>query len=197
MIILWWVFEPTLRFGCRMPDYRRAYIKGGTFFFTVVTNERHHVFNDKAAVDLLKTSFRRVMRLHPFEIDSIAVLPDHLHCIWMLPENDSDFSIRWRLIKSDFTRGYLSVSAGEISNSRRMKKEKGIWQRRFWEHMIRDEADLNMHRDYIHYNPVKHGLADSPSEWEYSSFISFVSKGLYQPDWGNAPRKELLEMDLE
>ena len=113
------------------------------------------------------------MLAYPFDLDAIVVLPDHLHCIWILPEGDSDFSTRWRLIKSDFTRNYLSVSAGEISNSRRMKKERGIWQRRFWEHMIHDEADLNVHRDYIHYNPVKHGLVDSPAMWEYSSYNSF------------------------
>jgi putative transposase len=137
------------------------------------------------------------MVAHPFELDAIVVLPDHLHCIWILPDNDSDFSTRWRLIKSDFSRNYLAASAAEISDSRRTKKEKGIWQRRFWEHMIRDEADLNMHRDYIHCNPVKHGLADSPNKWVYSSFNAFVGKGLYPTDWGSAPRKELLEMDLE
>lgn len=180
-----------------MPEYRRACIKGGTFFFTVVTNGCYPIFNDKLAVDLLRTSFKRVMVAHPFDLDAIVVLPDHLHCIWILPEGDSDFSTRWRLIKSDFTRGYLSVSAGEISDSRRMKKERGIWQRRFWEHTIRDEADLNTHRDYIHYNPVKHGLADSPADWEHSSFKAFVSRGLYPKDWGKSPRKELLEMDLE
>ncbi|MFA5055264.1 MAG: transposase [Dehalococcoidia bacterium] len=180
-----------------MPDYRRAYIKGGTFFFTVVTNGRCPTFSDKTAVDLLKASFRRVMLAHPFKMDSIVVLPDHFHCIWMLPENDSDFSMRWRLIKSDFSRNYLGSSASIKSASRQMKKERGIWQRRFWEHMIRDKADLNTHRDYIHYNPVKHGLVDSPAKWEYSSFNSFMGKGLYPADWGSVPRKELLEMDLE
>ena len=169
-----------------MPNYRRAYVKGGTFFFTVVTHNRRPIFADKYAVDLLKGSFKRVMRMYPFEIDSIAVLPDHLHCIWSLPEGDSDFSTRWRFVKSNFTRSY----DGSL-------KEGGIWQRGFWEHMIRDEADLNMHRDYIHYNPVKHGLVDSPANWEHSSYNAFVSKGIYPKDWGKAPREELLEMDLE
>ena len=180
-----------------MPEYRRVYIKGGTFFFTVVTNGRYPIFEDKSATDLLKTSFYRVTIAHPFEIDSIVVLPNHLHCIWILPEGDSDFSTRWRLIKSDFTRNYLAASAREISDSRRIKREKGIWQRRFWEHTIRDEADLNTHRDYIHYNPVRHGLSDSPANWEHSSFKMFVKKGFYSPDWGSIPRKELQEMDLE
>jgi putative transposase len=180
-----------------MPDYRRAYIKGGAFFFTVVTNGRYPIFYDKSAVDLLKASFRRVILAHPFDLDAIVVLPDHLHCIWILPEGDSDFSTRWRLIKSDFSRNYWAAPAAEISDSRLIKKERGIWQRRFWEHAIRNETDLNTHRDYIHYNPVKHGLADSPANWQYSSYNTFMKKGLYPADWGSAPRKELLEMDLE
>jgi len=180
-----------------MSEYRRVYIKGGTFFFTVVTNGRYPIFNDKSAVDLLKTSFCLVMLVHPFEMDSIVVLPDHLHCIWILSEGDSDFSTRWRLIKSDLSRNYLAAPKGESSSSRRMKKERGIWQRRFWEHAIRDEADLNMHRDYIYYNPVKHGLADSPNNWEHSSFNAFVKKGMYPTDWGDVPLEELLDMNLE
>ena len=180
-----------------MPDYRRAYIKGGTYFFTVVIHDRRPVFKDKYTVDLLKNSFKRVMLAYPFEVDSIVVLPDHLHCIWILPDNDSDFSTRWRLIKSDFSRNYLVAPAAEISDSRRMKKERGIWQRRFWEHTIRNESDLNIHRDYIHYNPVKHGLVDSLATWQYSSYNAFVKKGLYPADWENPLSQELLEMDLE
>ena len=180
-----------------MPNYRRAYIRGGTFFFTVVTHGRCPVFKDKYAVDILKGSFKRVMTTYPFEIDSMVVLPDHLHCIWILPDDDFDFSVRWRQIKSDFTRNCPVRPAGDISDSRRTKKEGGIWQRRFWEHMIRDEADLNVHRDYIHYNPVKHGLVNSPEEWEHSSFKAFVGKGFYAEDWGRSPREDLMEMDLE
>lgn len=169
-----------------MPNYRRSCIKGGTFFFTVVTYNRCPIFADKDAVNLLKDSFERVIRTYPFEIDSIVILPDHLHCIWTLAETDSDFSVRWRFIKANFTRNYV----GGVKDGR-------IWQRRFWEHMIRNEADLNTHRDYIHYNPVKHGFVDSPAKWEHSSFKAFVGKGMYPADWGDVPRKELLEMDLE
>jgi putative transposase len=115
----------------------------------------------------------------------------------VLPDNDSDFSVRWRLIKSAFSRSRSGSSARDVSDSRLKKKERGIWQRRFWEHMIREETDLNRHRDYIHYNPVKHGLAASPQEWPYSSFKRFVRQGLYPSDWGQSPQKQLLEMDWE
>jgi len=180
-----------------MPDYRRAYVKGGVFFFTVATNERRPLFNEESAVDLLRSSFKRVMAAYPFEVDSMVILPDHLHSIWVLPDDDSDFSVRWRLIKTTFTRSKSMNPSRAISDSRLMKKEKGIWQRRFWEHMIRDEADLNRHRDYIHYIPVKHGLAVSPAEWEHSSFHRFAEEGLYPWNWGQSPPKQLLEMDLE
>ena len=180
-----------------MPDYQRAYVKGGAFFFTVATYERRPLFKEESAVDLLRTCFKRVMAAYPFEVDAMVVLPDHLHCIWVLPDDDYDFSVRWRLIKTTFSRSKLVTSPRAVSNSRRMKKEKGVWQRRFWEHTIRDEADLNRHRDYIHYNPVKHGLVASPQEWPYSSFKRFLRQGLYPSDWGQGPRKQLLEMDLE
>ena len=180
-----------------MPEYRRAYVEGGVFFFTVATGERRPLFNEEPAVDLLRRSFKRVMLAYPFEVDAMVILPDHLHCIWILPDGDSDFSLRWRLIKSAFTRSKPMSPAVDVSDSRLTKKERGIWQRRFWEHMIRDEADLNTHRDYIHYNPVKHGLAASPNEWKHSSFKRFVKRGLYLADWGKSPQRQLLEMDLE
>jgi putative transposase len=180
-----------------MSDYRRACVKGGVFFFTVATYKRRPLFTEESAVDALRDSFKRVMAAYPFQVDAMVVLPDHLHCIWILPDGDSDFSLRWRLVKSDFTH-YGPVSPAEAaSNSRLKKKEKGNWQRRFWEHMIRDEDDLNSHRDYIHYNPVKHGLATSPGEWKPSSFNRFVKEGYYTPDWGQNPEKQLLEMNLE
>ncbi|MDM7998544.1 MAG: transposase [Dehalococcoidia bacterium] len=180
-----------------MSDYRRAYVKGGVFFFTVATYERRPLFKTESAVSALRDSFKRAIALYPFKVDSMVVLPDHLHAIWVLPEDDSDFSVRWRLIKTIFTRGKPVTLPKPASDSRRMKKERAIWQRRFWEHMIRDEADLNRHRDYIHYNPVKHGLATSPDQWKHSSFHRFVRQGLYPSDWGKSPQKQVLEMDLE
>ena len=134
---------------------------------------------------------------HPFRVDAIVILPDHLHTIWTLPDSDPDFSTRWKRIKASFSRNYPGCIIEDISESMHRKKEKGIWQRRFWEHVICDQADYNRHCDYIHYNPVKHGLVNSPLEWKYSSFRKFVEKGLYGQDWGRSVIKELLEMDLE
>ncbi len=180
-----------------MPDYRRAYLKGGTFFFTVVSYKRCPILKEEAAIDLLWQCFQTTMATYPFRIDAIVILPDHLHTIWTLPGDDPDFSTRWKRIKATFSRHYQGYIIEDISESMRRKKEKGIWQRRFWEHMIRDQTDFNRHCDYIHYNPVKHGLVNSPLEWKHSSFRKFVEKGLYPQDWGQSPVKGLLGMDLE
>jgi len=163
-----------------MPRYTRAYVPGGTFFFTVALLERErHLLVEH--VGLLRESFRQVRRLRPFDIEAMVVLPDHLHCIWTLPPGDSDFSTRWRRIKGLFAQG---LAAGErLSERRRAKKERGIWQRRFWEHMIRDQRDHLVHVDYIHYNPVKHGHARQALDWPCSSFHRFVRAGIYPIDW--------------
>ncbi len=150
-----------------MTDYRRNYIKGGTYFFTVNLAERKQklLIED---VDILREAFRTVKQAHPFKIDAIVILPDHLHTIWTLPENDADFSLRWRQIKSTFSRNIEQQE--RISKSRLRKKERGIWQRRFWEHTIRNEEDFIRHIEYIHYNPVKHGYVKHVEDWAYSSF---------------------------
>jgi putative transposase len=124
------------------------------------------------------------MTNHPLKIDAIVILPDHLHALWTLPVGDADFSTRWRLIKSNFSTHCDSSYQGHVSASRRHKREKAIWQRRFWEHQIRDEADFISHVEYIHYNPVKHSLVKTPIEWEYSSFRRYVGAGLCPPDRG-------------
>lgn len=121
----------------------------------------------------------------------MVVLPDHLHCIWTLPPGDSDFAARWRLIKTWFTRHCDPALRGVASASRGKKGEQAVWQRRYWEHQLRNEPDYIRHLEYIHFNPVKQGLARSPSEWPYSSFRRYVEAGLYEPDWGRC------EMDLE
>ena len=124
-----------------------------------------------------------VRRRRPFRLDVWVVLPDHLHCIWTLPEGDSDFSTLWNLLKSQFSR---SVEKGErISVSRTKRRERGLWQRRFWEHLIRDQDDFNRHVDYIHWNPAKHALVDRVVEWRYSSFQEYVSRGIYLSNWGH------------
>ena len=170
--------------------YRRARLKGGTYFFTVVTHKRVKIFNHSDNVELLRQAFRKVIKRHPFKIDAFVLLPDHLHCIWTLPKGDADFSMRWRLIKSNFSRQLDHLGWIEGRNptkttvSRFRKNEKSIWQRRFWEHLIRNHQDLRRHVEYIHYNPVKHGLTKAPGEWDYSSFHRYVDKGIYDVKWG-------------
>jgi putative transposase len=180
-----------------MPDYRRAFLNGGTFFFTVVTYKRYPIFKEEPAVNLLRWCFQTTMATHPFKVAAIVILPDHLHTIWTLPDNESDFSTRWKLIKGTFSRHYSGFKPKDISESMLGKNEKGIWQRRFWEHAIRDQEDFNRHCDYIHYNPVKHGLVNSPMEWKYSSFRNLVEKGVYPANWGHSVGKELAGMDFE
>jgi putative transposase len=163
-----------------MTNYRRSPISGGVFFFTVNLAERRlHLLTDH--IDLLRRAFRETQSRHPFTIEAIVVLPDHLHAIWSLPDGDADFATRWRLIKSSFSRG---LSTGEpVSISRKQKGERGIWQRRYWEHALRDEADLARHVDYIHYNPVKHGHVTRVRDWRHSSFHRMVRLGIYPEDW--------------
>ncbi|HLF96411.1 MAG TPA: transposase [Methylococcaceae bacterium] len=163
-----------------MTNYRRHKIKGGVYFFTVNLAERQKtLLTDHVAA--LRESFRLVKTAHPFSVDAVVILPDHLHAIWTLPEGDDDFSLRWRQIKSAFSR---SMENGErLSESRTMKAERGIWQRRFWEHAIRDETDYAAHVDYIHYNPVKHGHVEHVVDWPHSSFHRFVRAGVYPSNW--------------
>lgn len=165
-------------------QYRRLYIKGGTYFFTLVTYNRKPIFSSVAAVQLLSTALTYTASRMPFETVAYVILPDHLHYIFTLPIESSDFSTRWRLIKSHFTRQWCKE--GSISNhpSRIKKGELDVWQRRFWEHLIRDETDLARHIEYIHYNPVKHGFVNAAMEWKYSSFMDFVRDGMYPSNWG-------------
>lgn len=165
--------------------YRRAITKGGTYFFTLVTYNREKLFCLPKNVSVLRNAFWYVMRQHPFIIDAFVLLPDHLHCIWTLPSEDCDFSKRWRLIKSYFSRQCDTLVQEDLSAARQRKQERAIWQRRFWEHLIRDEVDFNNHVEYIHYNPVKHGLVQAPNDWEYSSFHRAIRQGTYDVMWGS------------
>jgi putative transposase len=165
-----------------MTQYRRARIPGATWFFTVNLAERRGNRLLVEQVCALRDAFTLVRRKHPFTIDAMVVLPDHLHCLWTLPNHDSDYGVRWGLIKAAFSRKLAATERRSVS--RRRRGERGIWQRRFWEHAIRNEADFARHADYIHYNPVKHGWAKAPLEWEYSSFGRFVAMGIYAKDWG-------------
>lgn len=165
-------------------QYRRAFIPGGTFFFTLVTEKRRPLLASDEAVDVLRQAFRTVKTARPFALDAMVVLPDHLHCLWSLPLGDTDFAIRWRLIKTWFTKHCNPALRQERNRSRVARREKAIWQHRYWEHAIRDETDVARHLDYIHYNPVKHGYVTSAGEWPYSSFRRYVEKGIYTADWG-------------
>jgi putative transposase len=180
-----------------MPNYRRARITGGTYFFTVVTRRRLPLLASAPAVSALRDSLAAVMARHPFTMDAIVVLPDHMHCIWTLPQDDGDFSARWRLVKTRFSLACRRAQRESILPPTLWKGGQSPWQERFWEHLIRDQADFNTHCDYIHYNPVKHGLAQSPSEWQHSTFNVFVRKGFYAPDWGCNVSPEVMAMDLE
>lgn len=134
----------------------------------------------------LREALQHVRQQYPFEINAIVLLPDHFYTLWTLPSDDSNFSLRMRLIKRYVTKYYgtkLKVDL-DISESRIARKEGNLWQRRFWEHLIRDETDFDNHCDYIHYNPVRHGLCDRPQSWNFSSIHRFMQIGIYSLDWG-------------
>lgn len=169
-----------------MPEYRRFSIPGGTYFFTVVAFSRLPIFASAEARNLLHSAWITERKKHPFQVDAVCLLPEHIHCIWALPEGDSDYSMRWKEIKRNFTREYLNqIRSGGIRNSSREKRgEAAIWQRRFWEHALRDKQDFNRHLDFIHYNPVKHGLVKRVQDWPWSSFHRYIRLGYYDRDWG-------------
>jgi putative transposase len=154
-----------------MPDYRRSKT-GRLFFFTVVTWKRTPLFHLPENRVLLGEIIRKVRSRYPFETEAFVLMPEHLHCIWRL--TDTDYSMRWGLIKKEFTKKVRAISGN---------RDREVWQKRFWEHTIRDEEDFENHCHYIHFNPVKHGHARTPAKWEFSSFHRFVAKGLYPPYW--------------
>ena len=175
-----------------MTAYRRIYQPGACYFFTLVTEQRRPLLVDN--IDRLRRAFRMGMNRRPFRMHAVVVLPDHLHALWWLPDGDHDFSTRWMHIKRCFSAG---LDALDTSASKRRKREKGIWQRRFWEHLIRDETDWRRHMDYIHYNPVKHGLCSAPINWEYGSFRRCVGENPYTPDRGREMPSDLHDLDWE
>ena len=167
-----------------MSLYRRFYIPGGSYFFTVVTHERRPVLCDEPFRRALRRAINEVRSDQPFAILAWVLLPDHLHTIWTLPPGDDDFSKRWGRIKALTTKAlppdliYCARSVGKLH-----KREAGVWQRRFWEHALRSEDDLRRHADYLHYNPAKHGLVEYVADWPWSSFHRWVKQGLYPSDW--------------
>ena len=167
-----------------MPNYRRACVPGGTYFFTVnLLERRRRLLTER--IDVLGHAFRTARAARPFSMTAWVVLPDHLHCIWVLPEGDAGIATRWRHIKTLFSR---AMPAEEGRSPRRLAKaERGIWQRRYWEHLIQDEEDLLRHVDYVHINPVKHGHVTRAMEWPHSSFHRYVRCGWMPMEWGCDP----------
>jgi REP-associated tyrosine transposase len=166
-----------------LTNYRRNFVSGGSYFFTVnLADRRSRLLTEN--IELLRAAFRYARNRHRFTIEAIVILPDHLHAVWTLPDDDANFSLRWRLVKAAFSRG---LPGGErVSASRISKGERGIWQRRYWEHTIRDEGDFARHVDYIHFNPVKHGYTNDVQDWPYSSFRRMVRLGSYPADWAGS-----------
>lgn len=181
-----------------MPNYRRIRIPGVTYFFTVVTYKRRKILTTPESRQILRTMINEVRQQHPFTIRGWVLLPEHIHCIWTLPENNGDYSKRWGLIKAEFSKRAKNLIRRDewMTGSKRKHREATIWQRRFWEHMIRDEDDLRRHMDYLHFNPVKHGLVKCVKDWPYSTFHRFVKNGFYPPDWGGDSTEDSKDVDF-
>lgn len=154
-----------------MPDYRRNFVAGGTYFFTLITSRRRPLFRQDSTRKLLKKTMLDCFERRPVQVVAMVLMPEHLHTLWTLPPGDSDYSTRWRIIKNNFTTKWRAAI------NHRAKQESAVWQPRFWEHTIRDEADLEAHFDYIHFNPVKHGEVDSVHKWPWSTFHRWVESG--------------------
>ncbi len=163
-----------------MRYYRSAVVPGSTYFFTLNLQDRSsNLFIQK--IDALRFAFKKVQQNHPFNIDAIVIMPDHCHMLMTLPEDDVDYSQRLSLIKAAFSR---QIEPHEtVSKSRQKKRERGIWQRRYWEHAIRNPIDYEHHVNYIHYNPVKHGYVKNPVDWQYSSIHRFIRQGMLDGQW--------------
>lgn len=176
-----------------MPNYRRPHISGGTYFITQVSYQRQPWLCSDIGRTALRTALNHVRKNYPFSIDAFVLLPDHFHSLWTLPERDSNISMRMLLIKRFVTKYYghqLGLDVG-ISRSREKRKEGNLWQRRFWEHLIRDDVDFANHCDYIHYNPVRHQLCEFPQQWTFSSIHRFIGQKIYPLDWGSDGQVQL------
>ena len=180
-----------------MSRYRRASVAGSSYFFTVVTYRRQPILCNDAVRIALRTAIETVRTTRPFVIDAWVLLPDHLHCIWTLPDGDADFSTRWMTIKRAVSLACRENyrRADWVTASKLKHRESTIWQRRFWEHQIRDEDDLARHVDYIHFNPVKHGHTQHTKDWPYSTFHRYVRDKVYAHGWAGTMNGVALEYD--
>ncbi|MFS2122498.1 REP-associated tyrosine transposase [Pseudomonas sp. Pseusp97] len=171
-----------------MTSYRRDRTDGATWFFTLALADRRSQLLVEN-IDSLRAAFRYVQQRHPWHVDAIVILPDHLHAICTLEQGDANYALRWRLIKTEFSRALPRTEV--VSGSRQTKGERGIWQRRYWEHRIRDDLDFTRHADYIHFNPCKHGHVTRAVDWRWSSFHRYVRDGLLARDWGGQAAEEV------
>lgn len=162
-------------------DYRRIWLQGGTYFFTVNCLQRRNNTLLVDHIDQLRAAIQKVKTKYPFKTHAWVVLPEHLHCILELPVNDADYALRWRLIKSAFSKSIAKIE--HRSTVRIKRNERGLWQRRYWAHLITDEKDYQAHMDYVHINPVKHGLVSRVQDWQYSTFHKYVAQGMYPENW--------------
>jgi putative transposase len=181
-----------------MPEYRRVKTAGGTYFFTLVTNLRQPILTKEVFRLALRQGIQRARDTLPFQIDAWVLLPDHLHAVWTLPPEDDNYAPRWAIIKRRVSTlcGKQFNKIEELSESRQKRKESGIWQKRFWEHQIRDDLDFQRHMDYLHWNPVKHGYVQSVADWPFSSFHRLVARGIYPPDWGGTAIEDVASLDF-
>ena len=171
-----------------MPQYRRCRLQGGSYFFTLVTHQRRPFLCDEPARRLLREVMSACFSRWPTRMEAVVLLPDHLHVIWSLPADDSDYPARWGWLKKEFSKRWLAggQAAGPIAAARQRERRSGVWQPRYWEHSIRDQRDLERHLDYVHYNPVKHGLVTRVADWPWSSFHRWVRAGAYDEGWGGS-----------
>jgi putative transposase len=178
-----------------MSRFRRSSF-GTTYFFTVISHRRRPILCDERIRTSLRDAIQAVRTQRPFVIDGWVLLPDHLHCIWTLPNDDSDYSMRWSLIKHHVSYAVRDFyTDGAMTRSRQKHRDAAIWQRRFWEHTIRSDIDMERHMDYIHFNPVRHGYARSAGEWPYSTFRRYVKDGVYPSDWAGLPHLQNLDYE--
>ena len=190
---------PTLRGPMRreedvaLAEYRRRLVDGGCYFFTLVTHDRRPLLTSPLARRCLRSAWTETRRRKPFRLDAVCLLPDHLHCVWTLPQDDADYPARWSMIKSLFTKRYLGEGGdqGPQNASRQRSGEATVWQRRYWEHVIRDDADFERHVNYTHYNPVKHGHVLRPADWKWSTFHKYLRQGIYDEDWGETEPRDV------
>lgn len=170
-----------------MPHFHRWFVPGATYFFTQVTDRRLPFLCTEVARPLLRQVLQECQQRWPFTIDAIVLLPDHFHTIWTLPPDDKGYPKRWGWMKKEFTKAWVQQGNPEnvVSHGRQRERRRGVWHPRFWEHVIRDEDDCEKHFDYVHYNPVKHGLVRSPRDWPWSSFHRWVKAGVYPENWAS------------